>query len=89
MGDLSSGTANSIQSFLKGQVRAIINQMNIGAVSKATLGKPLQEELEHIIMSFAEHTDTTLNLTELNRDCTVQISHNGCYNRFISNPTLQ
>ena len=61
MGDLSSGTANSIQSFLKGQVRAIVNQTNIGAVSKAALGKPLQEEVERIIMSFSKCTDTILN----------------------------
>ena len=33
---------------LKGRERAIVNQTNIGTVPKATLGKRLRDELEHI-----------------------------------------
>ena len=35
------------QSSLKGWERAIISQMNMGTVSKATLGKLLRDEVEH------------------------------------------
>ena len=41
------------QSSLKGPERAIINQMNIGIISKATLGKLLRDGVERI--------DTILN----------------------------
>ena len=34
------------QSSLKGRERAIVNQMNIGIVSKATLGKPLRDGMK-------------------------------------------
>ena len=40
------------RSSLKGQERAIINQMNIGTVSKAKLGKLLRDGVECIIMGF-------------------------------------
>ena len=44
---------------LKGQQRAIVNQMNIGTVPKATLplGKLLRDRVECIIMGFSEHID--------------------------------
>ena len=35
--------------------KAIVNQMNIGTVSKAPLGRLLREGVEHIIMGFSEH----------------------------------
>ena len=41
------------RSSLKGRERAIVNQTNIGTVSKAMLGKPLRDEVERI--------DTILN----------------------------
>ena len=36
------------RSSLKGRERAIVNQTNIGTVSKATLGKPLRDGVERI-----------------------------------------
>ena len=49
------------RSSLKGRERAIINQTNIGTVSKAALGKLLREA--H--MGFSERIDTILNSTEV------------------------
>ena len=49
------------RSSLKGRERAIINQTNIGTVSKAALGKLLRET--H--MGFSERIDTILNSTEV------------------------
>ena len=40
------------RSSLKGRERAIINQMNIGTVSKAKLGKLLRDGMECIIIGF-------------------------------------
>ena len=37
------------RSSLKGRERAIVNQTNIGTVSKATLGKLLRDEVDRII----------------------------------------
>ena len=42
------------RSSLKGRERAIVNQTNIGTVSKATLGKRLRDGVERIIMGFSE-----------------------------------
>ena len=36
------------QSSLKGRERAIINQTNVGPISKATLGKLLRDRVEHL-----------------------------------------
>ena len=52
---------NARRSSLKGRERAIINQTNIGTVSKATLGKLLRDGMERIIMGFSERVDTILN----------------------------
>ena len=52
------------RSSLKGRERAIVNQTNIGTVSKATLGKLLRPGRAH--MGFSERTDTILNRTEPN-----------------------
>ena len=49
--DVERGSAR--RSSLKGWKRAIVNQMNIGTVSKATLGKLLRDWVEHL--------DTILN----------------------------
>ena len=57
---------------MKGRERAIVNQTNIGTVSKATLRKLLRDGLERIIMSFPERIDTVLNGTELNWTCGLQ-----------------
>ena len=38
------------RSFLKGRERVIVNQTNIGTVSKATLGKLLRDGVERILM---------------------------------------
>ena len=46
------------RSSLKGRERAIVNQSNIGTVSKVTLGKPLRDGAH---MGFIERIDTTLN----------------------------
>ena len=49
------------RSFLKGRERAIVNQTNVGIVSKATLWKLLEDGVERIIMAFSERIDTTLH----------------------------
>ena len=49
------------RSSLKGRERAIVNQTNIGTVSKTTLGKLLGDGVERIIMGFSERIDTILN----------------------------
>ena len=49
------------RSSLKGRERAIVNQTNIGTVSKTTLGKLLRDGVERIIMGFSERRDTILN----------------------------
>ena len=49
-------------SFLKGQVWAIIKQINIGTVSRAMFGKLLRDTVEHI-RNFSECIDTILNWT--------------------------
>ena len=41
--------------------RAIVNQTNIGTVSKATVEKLLRDRIERIIMGFSERIDTVLN----------------------------
>ena len=51
------------QSFSKGRESVIINQMNMGSVSKATLGKPLRDGVECNV-GFLECIDTILNWTE-------------------------
>ena len=48
----------------KGRERAIVNQTNIGTVSKATLGKLLRDGVECIIMGFSERIDIILNWTK-------------------------
>ena len=48
------------RSSLKGRERAIVNQTNIGTVSKATLGK-LLEKRGGAHMGFSERIDTILN----------------------------
>ena len=48
---------------VKGRERAVVNQTNIGTVSKATLGKLLRRGGAH--MGFSQRIDTTLNWTEL------------------------
>ena len=48
------------RSSLKGRERAIVNQTNIGTVSKATLGKLLRDGVE-AHMGFSERIDTTLS----------------------------
>ena len=55
------------QSSLKGQVKAIINQMYTGTISKATLGKLLRDGEEHI-RAFPEHVDAILNWTGQTED---------------------
>ena len=45
------------RSSLKGRERAIVNQTNIGTVSKAKLGKRMRDEMEHITMGFPERAD--------------------------------
>ena len=47
-------------SSLKGQERAIVNQTNIGTVSKATLGKT-SERRGGAHMGFSERRDTIMN----------------------------
>ena len=49
------------RSSVKARERAIVNQTNIGTVSKATLGKLLRDKVERIIMGFSERIDTILN----------------------------
>ena len=49
------------RSSLKGRERAIVNQTNIGTVSKATLGTLLRDGVECIIMGFSESEDAILN----------------------------
>ena len=51
------------QEFSKVDV-SVVSQMNIGTVSKATLGKPLRQGGAH--MGFSKRRDTILNWTELN-----------------------
>ena len=51
---------------LKGRERAIVNQTDIGTVSKATLGKLLRERVKHIIMGFSKRVDTILNWLIIN-----------------------
>ena len=46
---------------MKGRERAVVNQTNLGIVSKATLGKLLEDGVERIIMGYSERIDTTLN----------------------------
>ena len=48
------------RSSLKGRERAIVNQTNIGTVSKATFGEPF-ERRGGAGMSFSERTDASLN----------------------------
>ena len=50
------------RSFLKGRGRAVVNQTNIGIVSKAVLGKLLR--WGRVRMGFSEHIYTILNWTE-------------------------
>ena len=52
-------------SSLKGWERAIVNQTNIGTISKSTQGKLLRDGVEHT-WAFSECIDTILNWTELN-----------------------
>jgi len=59
-------------SSLKGRERAIVNQTNIGTVSKATLWKLLRDEVERIIMDFFARIATILNWTEL-KYCMVKL----------------
>ena len=49
------------RSSLKGRKRAVVNQTNIGTVSKATLGKLLRDGVERTIMGFSGRIDTILN----------------------------
>ena len=49
---LKKGSAR--RSFLKGRERAIVNETNVGSVSKATLGKLLKGGVERI-RSFRAH----------------------------------
>ena len=51
---------NARRSSLKGRERAIVNQTNIGTVSKATLGKLLRDELDHINMGVSKRIDTIM-----------------------------
>ena len=46
--------------FLKGREMVIRNQMNIGTISKAMLGKLLRDGVEHYL-GFSECMDTILN----------------------------
>ena len=48
------GRGSTRRSSLKGRERAIVNETNIGTVSKATLGEPLREEVERIWV-FSSH----------------------------------
>ena len=52
---------NARRSSLKGRKRAIVNQTNIGTVSKAALGKLLRDGVERIFMAFSERIDIILN----------------------------
>jgi len=54
---------NPRRSSLKGWERAIVNQMNIGTISNATLGKLLRRGGAH--MGILECIDTILNRTEM------------------------
>ena len=56
------------ESSLKGRERsrAIVNQMNTGTASRATLGKLLRDGAAGVHMGFSERIDTILNGTELN-----------------------
>ena len=45
----------------KGRERATVIHTNIGIVPKATLGKPLRDGMERIIVGFSERIDTMLN----------------------------
>ena len=53
------------QSSFRGRERTIVNRMNIGTVSKATLGK-LRYRVVCIYMGFSEHVDTISNWSEVN-----------------------
>ena len=59
------------QASLKGRERAIVNQTNVGRVSKATLGKLLRDGVERIIIDFSECAD--ISSTELHRIITLQL----------------
>ena len=54
------------RSSLKGRERAIVNQTNVGTVSKATLGKLLRDGAERICFFRAHGYHLELNLTVLN-----------------------
>ena len=54
------------RSSLKGRDRAIVNQTNVGTVSKATLGKRLRDGVG-CNMGFSQRIDTILTWSELNR----------------------
>ena len=56
--DVERGSAT--RSSLKGRERVIINQTNIGTVSKVTLVKLLRDGMERI-WAFPSRIDTTLN----------------------------
>ena len=49
------------RSSLKGRERAIVNQTNIGTVSRATLGEVLRDTVERRIMGFFERIDSIWN----------------------------
>ena len=49
------------RSSLKGCEKVAVNQMNIGTVSKAMLGKLLRDGVGRIHMGFSEHVATILN----------------------------
>ena len=57
--DVERGSAR--RSSLKGRERAIVNQTNVGTVSKATLGKLMRDGVEHIWAFLSAYIYTTLN----------------------------